>query len=505
MIKSLLSSWGISAATAIPTDPAPKVRSKRQALPSYLLTAKPPQTPMPVTDRQLANTDTVPTFAGAGSTSKTLRAMGYMSPEFSSAIFSYLRVGIPNGYVAVAKNPDGSFNPEATQALQQIIARFDVLPDYTQGFNGVASLRSLSESLAKDLLYEGAMCGELVLDKSYLPSRIQPISVYNMRQQPDKDGYLVPVQYIGGSHTVLDAPTIFYVALDQALIDAYPSSPMESAIKAVQFSENFVNDVQRVMKRAVHPRLTVTLDEDKFRKSVPQDIVNDPVKLIAYQNEVVANIQAMINGLQPEDALVYFDMLGIQLMNNGNQSLSHEYTFIQDMANAKMASGAKTMPAVLGMGSGSQNVASTETMLFAKAVSGAITKKLDEFYSRIFTLAVRLLGYDVVAEFTYDPIDLRPESELESFRSVKQARILELLSLGLLTDEEASLQLTGRLPPKGYVPLSGTQFKSAGPAEATDPTSNAGSAANKAIKADSAGVKGQNKKANPQQAAPTKH
>ena len=36
-------------------------------------------------------------------------------------------------------------------------------------------------------------------------------------------------------------------------------------------------------------------------------------------------------------------------------------------------------------------------------------------------------GYDVVVDFKFAPIDLRPEVELESFKSVKQARILEQL------------------------------------------------------------------------------
>jgi hypothetical protein len=41
---------------------------------------------------------------------------------------------------------------------------------------------------------------------------------------------------------------------------------------------------------------------------------------------------------------------------------------------------------------------------------------------------------------------------------MKQSRILEQLSLGLISDEEACIQLTGRLPVDGAQPLSGTFF-----------------------------------------------
>ena len=55
-------------------------------------------------------------------------------------------------------------------------------------------------------------------------------------------------------------------------------------------------------------------------------------------------------------------------------------------------------------------------------------------------------------------IDLRPESELAGFRSQQQARILEQLSLGLITDDEASVALTGKPAPAGMAQLSGTMF-----------------------------------------------
>jgi hypothetical protein len=488
----------LSAATQIPTPADPKVKPKPQAFPSYLTSAKPSPTPIPIPDRRLATSDTL-SIRNESSTSKVIRNFVAASPEFSAAIYSYLRVAITGKYLAVAYNPDGTANPEATNALQQVIARIDVLPDYTQGFNGVASLQSVSESLAKEILQEGAMCGELVLDKSRLPSRIQPISVGGLKMQPDKDGYLTPVQNIGGTDIVLDSPTIFYVALDQDLTTPYPSSPMEPAIKAVLFAEAFVADLQRVVKKAIHPRITVSIDYEKFFKSIPEEIQQKENGVIEYQNATLSAVQRMISDLGPEDALVTYDFIKVDYLNNGNSSISAEYKEISALVNAKLSSGTKTMPAVLGMDSTS-NVASTQSMLFVKAAAGAVQFKLNEFYSRLFTLSVRLLGFDVYVKFKYDAIDLRPENEVEAFKSTKQSRWLELLSLGMVSDEEACLELTGHLPPAGFKPLSGTMFKSK--AAETDPgndgSSNGGSALNKGQDPGSAGVKSQNKKSDPQ-------
>jgi hypothetical protein len=70
------------------------------------------------------------------------------------------------------------------------------------------------------------------------------------------------------------------------------------------------------------------------------------------------------------------------------------------------------------------------------------------------------MGLDCYVEFRYADLDLRPAGELEAYRAMEQSRVLELLSLGFLTDSEASLALTGNLPPAGFKPLSGTMFKS---------------------------------------------
>lgn len=489
----------LSSAVDLPTPPPPKVKSKPQALASYLKTARQSDAILQETDRRLATTD-ITSNRNLGSTRQILREFIASTPDLSAAVFSYIRIAVTDSYTAVAKNPNGTFNPEATSLLQQLLVRFDVLNDYSDGFSGPGSIRSNSEALAKELLIEGAMSVELVLGKDRLPRRIQPLAVSHIKFIQDKDT-LKPVQQIAGQTIDLDVPTFFYVALDQDLLTAYSSSPFESAIQPVLFSQQFMNDIRRVVQRAVHPRLGVKVDEEKFRKNLPAEAQHDETKLAAYMTSFISDLESKINSMKPEDAMVYFDTIGIDFMNNGNVSLSSEYEVLSNMADAKMATGAKTLPAILGHGAGSSNIASTETMLFMKNAAGAVQSKLNEIYSKLLTLAVRLFGFDVYVEFKYDTIDLRPDSELEAFRAQKQSRVLELLSLGLLTDDEASLQLTGRLPPEGYTPLAGTMFKSAKP---VDPNgyggaSNNGSTLNQNLTSNaSTGVRGGNNKSNPQ-------
>lgn len=470
-------------ASQLPPVAEAKPPRQQQILPSYLTSAKPStDSPLPLNDRRLADADITALRSGT-STRSIIRDFAAASPDLSAAINAYLRTGITKGYTAVAKNLDGTFNREATQALHQLLTRFDVLQNYAEGFTGVYSLRTVSEMLGRELMLYGSMAAELVLDKALIPERIVPVSVTHLKFYPDKAGRrLLPKQEVGSEKIDLDIPTFFYVALDQDTLDPYSASPLESAIQPVIFSQDFINDVRRVVKRAIHPRIQVVINEEKFRKYIPSWIAYDQDKMRDYMSQVVAEIENRINGLKPEDALVFFDMLGIQVEDHGNTNLSNEYQVVQSMADAKLATGAKTLPAVLGHGAASANIASTETLVYMKMVEGSVWAKLNEMYSRILTLAVRLLGFDVYVSFAYDTIDLRPDSELTAFRVMEQERVLELLSLGFLTDEEASIRLTGSLPPENMQPLSGTFFKKGTTAEPTDNpyngSSNSGSTLN---------------------------
>jgi hypothetical protein len=491
-------------AAAQPAPPEePKVRSRDQvAVSSYLKSAKSNSTSvLATTDRRLLQTD-LTSIRNAADTKTAIRDFVAASPDLSSAVFSYIRLGVTRNYTALAKNLDGTHSPEGTALLHQLLVRFDILTDYSTGFSGTSSMRSNSESLAKELLMEGACSLELVLGKDRLPRRIQPVSVKHIKFKPDGK-QLKPVQIISGVETDLDIPTFFYCALDQDLLDPYASSPLEPALKPVLSSEDFQNDIRRIVKRVIHPRLEVKIDEVKFLAALPQQVKADEAKVAAARGQVVADIESKLANLEPEDALVYFDTIGVELLNNGNASLSEEYKVLGGMIDSKMATGAKAMPSVLGHGTQSANIASTETMLFTKSVEGVVTLKLNEIYSRTLTLALRLFGLDVYAEFKYDSVDLRPESELEAFKSTKQSRLLEQLSLGLISDDEASIALTGHLPPAGYVKLSGTMFKSAKASTPDDTTSNSGSTLNQKQASDqSSQPRGGNKKADPQKANP---
>lgn len=488
----------LDAASQLAPPEPPKVRKGVMSFPSFLKSTQINDSLLTKPERRLATKD-LTTIRQSGKTKTIIRDFSVASPDMSAAVWAYLRVGIPEDYTAVAKNLDGTFNREATLLVQQILTRFDLLPDYSEGFSGPQSIRSTAESLAKELCLEGAASAELVLGKDLLPRRIQPIAVSQIEFRANKDKTLSPVQVIGSEEINLDIPTFAYIALDQDLLESHASSFMESAIKPALFTEDFAQDIHRVIKRVIHPRQKVKIDEETLRKYLSVEAQNDAEKATAEINQIISEIENKINGLKPEEALVYLSSLEFIVENASNSGLSDEYKVLQDIGNARMATGTKVMGTVLGHASSSSNIASTESMLFMKSATGAIKCKLDEIFSRLLTIAVRLFGVDVTVEFRFADIDLRPAAELEAFRQTKQTRIIEQLSMGMITDEEACLALTGKLPPPGMPKLSGTMFKAGGGGQSSmgpQTPSNSGSTLNQNLNSDQpAQGRGQNKKA----------
>jgi hypothetical protein len=463
-LKSIFTRTPMQAAL-LPPVVDPKVPNKSQAKQSFskrTATASGDQR-LISDDRRTANLDLLSLRNGT-TTKSTIRDLSAVSPDLSASVFAYTRLAVTRNFNAVARNLDGTISPEATKLTQAILARLNFLNDYSQGFSATTGIHAVAEQLMLELRLYGSCSLELVLDKARIPNRLQPISVTQIEFLEDASGYAYPIQRVNKQEINLDTPGFFYESLDQDLLTAYSNSPMESALQATLADAEFTNDIRRSIKKALHPRLDAEIDSDKFRKSIPISIAGDKDEVDTYQNNFIGAVESTVNGLEPDDALVHFDSVKFAYVNNGNATLSDEWKTLQGLIDSKTATGTKSPSFVLGHGSGSQNVASSESMLFIKYVEG-VQLKLNSILSRALTLATRLLGQDVYVEFAFDRIDLRPHLETTSFRVMEQSRVLELLSIGMMSDEEASILLTGNLPPAGYKPLSGTFFK----AGATDP------------------------------------
>lgn len=387
-----------------------------------------------------------------------IRSLTAMEGTFSSAVFNYVEVGM-SGYTVMAYGTeDHQFSLEGSMAAMGMIARLNSQYDYTLGFADKAGFDRLLEASLLEVTCTGALCAELVLNKAKLPDKINLVAYETIdwvSRGPGKGKY--PQQRPQtGDPIPLDIATFFVAELHKHTNKAYADSMMGPGVNmSNQFGE-FVQDMRRAVRRQAMPRLTATLMMELVQAAATPEIKKDPVKMQEFMDSQLAAVTRTLNGLNPEDALVLFDAVKLELLKTDGEKA--DFVSLLNALSGQTATSLKSSPSILGLRiNGSQSLSNTESLVFLKNAK-SIQRPTEEVMSRILTLGVRLYGVDVYVEFKFDPINLRPEDELEAFKTMKNKRILELLSVGYITDDEAAWMIAKGPRVPGAPDLAGTQF-----------------------------------------------
>ena len=112
----------------LPSVPPGKAPNKPAALQSWKTQVAKATANLTRPDARLANTDTTTLRTGAD-TRAVMRSYIAASPDLSATTKSYLRVGIPEDYTVIARDPDGAVNPESTKLAQELLRRITYLGD----------------------------------------------------------------------------------------------------------------------------------------------------------------------------------------------------------------------------------------------------------------------------------------------------------------------------------------------------------------------------------------
>lgn len=392
---------------------------------------------------------------------EAIRLLARKNGNVSSSLFSFVEIA-KSGLTAKAYVTNSSlYSPEATAIAKSVMAGLDTIYDYSVGYADVMSVDSLTEVMLREAVISGQVGAELVLDKARLPSRIVPLAADSIRWVSRGDGTVYPVQRLAGtggaaSEVPLDLPNVWFSKVHPDPTKTYVNPMMEPAIDAAIYYDSFVDDMRRAVRISGHSRLVITLDAEKILAAAPSDVLEDDSKKQEFLESTRANVQSLVSQLEPEDAVVTFDSVEIDEVQS--RDVKADYTQLLTAISGLLATSLKSHPSILGLRlEGSQSLSNTESMVFLKIAKG-IQKPVEDVLSRALTLSVRLYGVDAYVKVKFNAINLRPEDELEAYRTMRQSRVLELLSLGMLTDEEAAEDLGIRSLPEGYTLLSGTQF-----------------------------------------------
>ena len=403
-----------------------------------------------------------------GRIAEAIRKLAREDGTVSAAVFAMVQVAMSGFTVKAYNSGDHQLSLEGTDLARSIVASMDTLYDYTKGYADKKPIAAVIESGLREVILTGAIAGELVLDKQRLPDRIQLVAHETIRWYSNGDEGKYPKQQPsgGGDEIDLNIATFWIAEMHKEATQKYAGSMLEAALNSSFYYTEFIEDMRRTVRRGGHSRLVAKLNSEMIVASAPQDTQDDPEKLKKYMDDVRSGVEDIISSLEPEDAVVAFD--SVEFDNLTADGEKADYKELLNALSGVLATSLKSHPSILGLRlSGSQSLSNTESLIFLKTARAAQVP-VETLMSRALTLGARLYGADVYVKFRFEPIDIRPETELEAFKTMEQSRILELLSLGFITDEEAAEQLkTGPRAP-GAPPLSGTMFSKNTSANAAD-------------------------------------
>jgi hypothetical protein len=416
------------------------------------------------------------TLRSQGLVTEAIRVLSKENGNLSTSVYNMVQIADSGWKVAAYLPSTSEFSEEGTMLAKNVIASMDTLHDYTEGFGRKRPIPMIVQTLLREGIITSGCAIELVLDKGLYPDRFQVVDYSTLKWASDGKGSRYPVQTgfesgaFGGDPGIdikLDIATFYAETLHLEADTAYGTSILRASLDSSFASSEFIADMRRSLFKSGHSRLTATLDTTRIAETASPEVKKDSVKLAAYLNKVKGEVEEALADMSPEDSVVAFDTVVFKTEDIGGTK--SDYTGLLAAINNQEATALKTPPSILGMRSaGSQSLSNSETLIFLKGAA-AIQTPVEAIMSRALTTAVRLYGSDVYVKFKFNPIDLRPESELEAFHTMKETRLLRRLSLGLITDAQFYYEMD--IPPNPAAPkLSGTNFQVDGGSQSTQTT-----------------------------------
>ncbi len=382
---------------------------------------------------------------------------------FSSAANSMVALSTGAGFRIAGYNSEGLMDLQVMGAAYSIMDMFSTLHDYSKGYNDKPGMQTLLAMLKADVVASGGCGAELVLDPQFGPERLVPIGYSTIGWVADGQGGRYPSQDNGDIE--LNYPTVFIAEHNRNPDEAYAVSLLRPGLSHTMNFNAFLEDTHRTLNRTGHSRLIATLVAESVIKALPERDRSDSAKVAKAYAEAKSAVEEALAGLEPEDAIVAFDSVTFKVEDTGGNK--SDYTGMLTTLGNLLGSALKTPASVSGLrAGGSQALSNAETLVYLQVVQ-ATRPPVQEVMSRALTLACRLMGVDGYVSFEFMPINLRPDSELEAYKSTKQKRVLELLSYGVINDAHACYELGIR--PQGLVSeLAGTGFYTAKATGGTD-------------------------------------
>ena len=426
----------------------------RSATPSFILASQSGDIPAPSLTDHLTD---LSTSRISDNVTELVQFLAVNDPDMSAALNAYLTLANTEP-VIIVRTFDGEIDPDSTRIAHDLITLMGTRVDYTLKFRLKPSFRAICESLRWMLLVRGGLAVEAVVGKQLEPQELRIIDPKDITWNEVKLGDPKPTQIVSGSPDVdLNVPNVFFSYFRRDPTTVYPRSFFVSAINTIAARQQVINDLYRIMKITGYPRITLKIVEEVLQKNLPANIRKDAAASREWKRARLAEVVSAFAALRPDQAFVHFDAIEPGMINDKNPAAQLDISDVVKNLNDQNQAALKTMSTVIGRGESGVNTASTEARIAAMNAD-ELNGPVADIIRSAFNFWLHLEGVQGYCDVSFKKVELRPLLELEPQLTMRSARLLQDLSLGIITDNEYHLAIYNRLPPDGAPELSGTGF-----------------------------------------------
>ena len=403
-----------------------------------------------------------------------LEILGHVDATISDILYKVIRAAKGPWFLEVL-GMDGQEHPQAARHIKRLYGVLLGLQEMPQDrFVWRESFDSVQNQLLRLTMLRGGNAAIAQLDSARSPRRILTIDPYYVdwkrKAHQDYVPYLKDVttnmsdlfgSYTGSNvvtnlttsfsstHTSLDIPNFFYNRLDADPNHPFCISPLTPVLKTVFTVLRFLDSLQEVMDRVAWPRVTFKIIEGMLEAMVPEDL-QEPEARHAWKVQERANAIALFEALKPGQVIVHGDWIepGIMVTKDAGNKTMDPAPFLSYMKRL-LAQGGKTYDSLLG---GGDEMDTLQAFFQGKSIRG-LQEPVEQTLSSSLSFFLRSWGVNAVCRFVYLPFEMRSESELETFRTLRIKNDLSMVSAGVMTPAEFSIRNTGTPLPKGKVAL----------------------------------------------------
>ena len=367
----------------------------------------------------------------------------------SQAVFQTVRAASTKWFLEVydVKGQPHKKSKEITKKLTSLLMGNDISStEYKWG----SSFEILQQELIRLVIERGACATLVQLDDKFLPFNIMPID--SLRVKWKEVGYQNFKPYLDfqstkcsyNFHTVFDStenymslnmPNFSYARLDGDITDPYPISPLTPVLKVIFILSRLLESLQAVSDRVGWPRISVKVIEEKLENSVPPEFKDDDEKSAKWKKQEKEMLYSLLANIKPDQVLVTSDWVDTSILSTkdaGNKTLDPA-PLLNYFSNL-MAQGCKTFPALLGV---TENVDPLVAFMQGRTIAGFV-KPVEDVLSENLSFFLRMLGIRAYCKFKYERHTLKPESEMEQYRSLRIKNDLIMVAAGCMTPEQFS-------------------------------------------------------------------